>query len=61
MLSTDLIDELERELTLADINRIQEIIEQIRDQDEELGGRLAELVDNFEHEQILDLIDRVRR
>jgi DNA-binding response OmpR family regulator len=60
-LPPDQIAEFEQEIIRADTSRIQEIIDQIREQDDELGVRLGALVDNFEHDQILDLIDRGRR
>ncbi|MFC2026198.1 PAS domain S-box protein [Chloroflexota bacterium] len=61
VLPPDQIAEFEQEIIRADASRIQEIIDQIREQDDELGVRLGALVDNFEHDQILDLIDRGRR
>ncbi len=59
-LAPDLVIELEREVIRADMRRINERIDQIRALDEELAAGLDELAENFEHEQILALIQQAR-
>ncbi|HSF82924.1 MAG TPA: PAS domain S-box protein [Anaerolineales bacterium] len=53
--------DLERQIIRAELRGINEVIELIRELDEELAAWLSELAENFEHEQILALIDQARQ
>jgi PAS domain S-box-containing protein len=52
------IDELQQATQRADMFRILELIEQIRDQDPELARLLTEYSERYEYQEILDLIDQ---
>jgi CheY-like chemotaxis protein len=59
-LPPELVDELKIELIRADLSRIHQLLDQVRALDEPLGNGLANLVDNFEYDHLLALIDQTK-